>query len=134
MASPPTTYTPELFEAICRRLENGESLTAICRDDAMPNRGAVLTWAESSEENSKRYARARAIGYDAIAEDLRTITRGGYGSSGDVQRDKLIADTDIRLLKCWDPKRYGEKVAVDGNLGVTLKVVSFGDGTDNPGA
>lgn len=128
----PILYTPELFEYVCSRIENGEALTAICRDEGMPARGTILLWAERDEEHTRRYARARTIGYDAIAEDLRTITRGGFGSSGDVQRDKLIADTDIRLLKCWDPKRYGDKFGVDGAVGVTIKVVSYG--TDDPGA
>lgn len=55
------------------------------------------------------------MGYDAIADRVRKTARGkieadGGESSGDVQRDKLIIDTDLKLLAKWDPKRYGEKV------------------------
>ena len=32
----PTDYRQETADAICERLANGESLRAICRDDAMP--------------------------------------------------------------------------------------------------
>lgn len=42
-----------------------------------------------------------------------------------VAHRKLQIDTRIRLLKCWDPKRYGERVAVDhgvqDDLGEKLK-------------
>lgn len=40
----PSTFTDEIFDTICERLENGEVLKAICKDDEMPDRSTVLRW------------------------------------------------------------------------------------------
>lgn len=58
--------------------------------------------------------RARAAGFDVIANNVRRVTRGEPGhSSGDVKRDKLIAEMDMKLLSKWHPKQYGEKLQVE---------------------
>lgn len=44
----------------------------------------------------------------AFAAFLAFIVTLGGDSTGDVRRDRLIVDTDLKLLAKWDPKRYGE--------------------------
>lgn len=57
---------------------------------------------------------ARAKGFDAIANGIRKVTRGEEGfSSGDVKRDRLIAEMDAKLLAKWHPKKYGEKLEIE---------------------
>lgn len=57
---------------------------------------------------------ARTAGYDVIANNVRRVTRGEVGhSSGDVKRDKLIAEMDMKLLSKWHPKGYGDKLLVE---------------------
>lgn len=57
---------------------------------------------------------ARAHGFDAIANNIRKVTRGEEGhSSGDVKRDRLIAEMDAKLLAKWHPKKYGEKIEIE---------------------
>lgn len=57
---------------------------------------------------------ARASGFDAIANAIRKVTRGEKGhSSGDVKRDRLIAEMDAKLLAKWHPKKYGEKIEIE---------------------
>lgn len=57
---------------------------------------------------------ARDHGFDAIANDIRKVTRGEKGySSGDSRRDRLIAEYDAKLLAKWHPKRYGEKLEIE---------------------
>ncbi|SDK28403.1 hypothetical protein [Bradyrhizobium lablabi] len=34
----PSTFTDEIFETICERLENGEVLRATCANEEMPDR------------------------------------------------------------------------------------------------
>jgi hypothetical protein len=85
----------------------------------MPCSRTVNEWKNTNEEFSSAIAGARASGFDAIAARTRLTARGktsseGGDSSGDVQRDKLIIDTDLKLLAKWDPKRYGDKVALTG--------------------
>ena len=117
----PTKRTPELVEEILRRVSEGETMTSICRDKGI----GVQTWRDwvlDDEALSVRYARARDLGYDAVAERLMETVRGGNDSSGDVARDRLIADTDRWLLSKWDPKRYGERMQHTGEGGGPIQV------------
>lgn len=111
----PSKHTPALADEIVQRLSKGEPLAAICRDDHMPCPSVVWEWRAKDTAFSDAIARARDTGFDVIAARTRQTARGkteaaGGDSSGDVQRDKLIIDTDLKLLAKWDPKRYGDKV------------------------
>jgi len=110
----PTTYTPEVAAEIIRRLSEGEPLAVICRDEHMPAVRTVSDWKAAHPDFSAEFAQARDLGHDAIAVRIRATARGkvaeeGGDSTGDVQRDKLIIDTDLKLLSKWDPRRYGDK-------------------------
>jgi hypothetical protein len=111
----PSLYTPELVATIAERLATGEPLAAICRDAGMPHPSTVRDWMAAHEDVSRVIARAREDGFDAIAAGVRQIARGTGESTSDVQRDKLIIDTDIKLLAKWDPKRYGERMTLAGD-------------------
>jgi len=115
-----TTATPEAKQEILQRLSTGEPLADICRSDHMPAVRTVSAWKAADPEFDADFARAREDGHDAIASRLRHTARGTGESSGDVQRDKLIIETDLKLLAKWD-KRYSDK----------LKHVGGDDG-DNP--
>lgn len=114
----PSLYTDELLKEICQRLSTGEPLTVICGDDHMPCDDTVRDWADADKSGkvAREIARARARGYDAIAKRARETARGKGDSTKDVQRDKLIVDTDLKLLAKWDPKRYGDRQQVDHGL------------------
>lgn len=102
---------PKTIELIATQLEEGIPLAEICRQEGMPNTATVWKWEEEDESLKQRIARARKIGFDAIAANTRKIARGEEGfSSGDVQRDKMMIDTDLKLLSKWDSGRYGERV------------------------
>jgi len=40
----PVDYTPEIGSTICERLFDGETLSEICRDPAMPDKPTVMRW------------------------------------------------------------------------------------------
>jgi hypothetical protein len=116
----PSIYSDELLETICEKLSDGTPLAEMCREEGMPSPGTVRNWMNDEVEGvdgkrvSDAIARARIEGHDAIAARARLTARGktideGGDSSGDVQRDKLIIETDLKLLAKWDPKRYGDK-------------------------
>ena len=123
----PSTFHQSTVDAICERLAQGEPLAQICRSDLMPAHRTVYDWMEAHPGVSTSIARARDLGEDVIAAGLRDVARGGSGSSGDVQRDKLIVDTDLKLLAKWNPKKWGDKVQneVSGAGGgpITLNIV-----------
>ena len=110
-----TTYTQEAADMICKRLSEGTPLAVICRDEDMPDVRTVSNWKGANDAFASDFARARDIGHDAIAARLRDTARGRGESTADVARDKLIIDTDLKLLAKWD-RRYADKVEHSGTI------------------
>lgn len=109
----PSDYTEEKARAICDALAEGIPLAEICRDEGMPHPSTVWRWAKSNEALSQAIAQAREDGEERITADIRRTARGEPGySTNDVQRDKLIIDTDLKLLAKWNPKKYGDKTTL----------------------
>ncbi len=86
--------------------------------DAVTTLGLSLTTIYTRIRTNPKFAalmeEARSNGFDAIANNIRKVTRGTEGhSSGDVKRDRLIAEMDAKLLAKWHPKRYGEKIEIE---------------------
>ena len=86
--------------------------------DACATMGIPLRTAYDRLKANPKFAalmdEARAAGFDAIANGIRKVTRGEAGhSSGDVKRDRLIAEMDAKLLAKWHPKKYGEKIEIE---------------------
>lgn len=127
----PSTFTPEIADEICERLANGEPLRAICRDDHMPAWRTVYDWVDAHSDFATRIARAREVGFDAIAEDTvelidevpeRTETQfGSKVDAGHVQWQKNRVEQRMKLLAKWCPQKYGDKQAVEltGHLAVS---------------
>lgn len=68
----------------------------------------------SSERFRQMMEEAREVGFDGLASDALKVIRGEEGhSSGDVKRDRLIAEYTLKLLSKWHPNRYGEKLQVE---------------------
>lgn len=125
-AGRPSKKSEAICDEILTRLAEGEPLAQICRDAHMPGVTTVWDWEQIDQAFSERIARARLAGHDMIAARSRMTARGfdshnGGESSGDVQRDKLIIDTDHKLLAKWDPRRYGDRQQVDLSGGIDLK-------------
>jgi hypothetical protein len=123
----PSAYTEEIAAEILQRLTDGESLTSICKGEHLPAKATVLAWAmENRGGFSDRYARAREIQLDAIADELLDLTddsRNDWmereGKDGEVQilldrehldRTKLRIDTRKWLLTKLKPQRFGDKI------------------------
>lgn len=102
-----------LVPVICERISAGEPLAAVCRQPGMPEITTVWDWMRTDPVIDQRITHAREACYDNIANRVRRTARGygtelGGDSTGDVKRDRLIVDTDLKLLAKWDPRRYGE--------------------------
>jgi uncharacterized Zn finger protein (UPF0148 family) len=70
----PSTYTPEVAAEICARLAAGESLLEICQSTEMPSEATVRGWAIDDVKGfASKYARARDIGLDHEADEIRAI-------------------------------------------------------------
>lgn len=108
-------YTPEqrakALDIVIAGLNEGTPLAVICRGNGIPSHDAIRDWADADAGVKRSIARARETGFDAIAARCRETARGEGDSKADVQRDKLIIDTDLKLLAKWD-KRYADKTLV----------------------
>lgn len=112
-------YSEEIAEEICDRLATGEPLAQICRDPHMPDEKTVRNWVVNRADTfGPKYARARDIGYDSIAEGIlgygdskaECIGPDGYIDNGEIQRLRLLSDNRRWLLAKLRPKQYGDKV------------------------
>lgn len=126
-----------MVPAICLRLATGkEPMTVICRDLDVPVR-TVNQWRKDDAEIALQFGEARDLGYDAIAHDALTISDTPFiGIIEKVERvtskdgkSKLVVterrkedmlghrrlqvETRLKLLAKWDPRRYGDKTAID---------------------
>lgn len=121
MTGRPSTYNPDKARNIIEQLSDGIPLRVICRQDDMPAWRTVYNWIAQDAELSAHIARARDLGYDAIAEqclDIADDVSGDYVQNGEtmaynaehVQRSKLRIETRLKLLAKWNPKKYGDKI------------------------
>jgi hypothetical protein len=130
-------YTQEVADAICEHLADGLSLREICRMDGMPGRATVFRWLGENEAFRDQYARAKAEGLEALAEDILDISdnatndwmrrNGGDGDPGwvangeGIQRSRLRVDSRKWLLSKLVPKKYGDRQVIAGDPEAPLK-------------
>lgn len=132
MAVRPTKRNPEVEARIISGLCEGTPLRELCRQAGMPNWRTVYDWISADADFAAQVAHARDTGTDAIAEQALDLIDGepdrvdGKIDPGFVQWRRAQVDTRLKLLACWNPKKYGAKQTVDvGNKeGETLKVDS----------
>lgn len=125
----PSKYDPEIARIICEQLSEGVPLRQICRDnDGFPAWRTVYDWMGKDKALSASIARARDIGYDALAEECLLIadtpqfgqvqTMTDKGSSTTVEdmlgHRKLQIETRLKLLAKFHPTKYGDRVAIEG--------------------
>lgn len=132
MARPKTTsYSDEEKARICREIltaiATGSSLRAACK---VPGRVPYITfyaWMHVDSELAARYARATELRADVQAEEILEIadeTADDYKRDKDgnlvpdqevIARSKLRIDARKWLMAKMKPKKYGEKIAVEGD-------------------
>jgi hypothetical protein len=122
-----TVRTPEIDEAIVSGISQGIPLAQICRGIGI-DRTIVYDWRKLDTEFDQRIARAREIGFDAIADDCLAIAddtthdtkivgedEREVANTEWISRSKLRVETRLKLLAKWDPKRYGERMTHAGD-------------------
>jgi len=114
-----STFNQDMFDVICKRLADGESLRAICRTEGMPPVSTVRLWA-AREDNAAQYTMARDAGMEALCDELLEITDApiartpeGKLDSADVQHRRIKVDTRKWLMSKIAPKRYGDRLNME---------------------
>lgn len=132
----PIEFSQELVAAVCQRMCEGESLSQVCRDAAMPTRSLFLKWVklDTKEGHSPSpypglrdlYAHARKELLLFWADEQVEIADNGSNDWQDrefgqgrieriidneaVQRSRLRVDTRKWLLAKLMPRVYGDKL------------------------
>lgn len=119
----PSEYSAETAERICELLAEGQSLRQVCKASDMPDRNTVMRWMEANADFAAKYARARDIGLDERADALREEIL----TEEDAAKARLILDHGKWYLSKLAPKKYGDKLAIDGDgaggaIPIALKV------------
>ena len=96
----------EQRKKILEGLADGKSLRSICRASAMPAISTVMEWCANDPAWAEQYARARAAGDDAMAEDIQDIADKDDLDPND---KKVRIDARKWLLAKRQPKKYGDK-------------------------
>lgn len=129
-------YSAAMATAIVEWISEGKPLREFCRQQSLAWK-TVYNWLEADPDFATRFARARDIGADAIAEQaleiadtpvegVRTET-GGKDGAKEVREDmlghrKLQVETRLKLLAKWFPQKYGDKTehTINGPVAITL--------------
>lgn len=133
----PKRFLPEIRAWI----ESGKTLRAYCRQDGKPSYGTVYDWLEEDAAENSRFAHARDLGEDQIAQEcleiadntqvgeIITIKPDGsqeVKTADMIEHRKLRIETRLKLLAKWNPRKYGERIQAEhtGPDGGAIQIVS----------
>ncbi len=113
-----TWYTVELGEEVCDLVAGGKNLHSISLMEGFPSASTMYKWRDEHSDFATKYARACEDRADARAEKIDEITDRML--NGELKAD--VARVAIDALK-WQagkekPRRYGDKLTLDGDLTV----------------
>lgn len=124
-----TDHRQAIKDQICDQLAEGINLREICRGEGMPAWRTVYDWMYEDEIFSAAIARAREVGYHAIAAESLEIAdetperinseQGSRVDPGYVAWQKMRVEHRLKLLAKWSPKLYGDRVdhvSSDGSM------------------
>jgi len=120
----PSLYSEALADRIIRGMWEGRFLYQVCAQPGMPDKRTVLKWVDIHPEFRARYFRARVALADALAEQAIMIADDmsrdqlftGEGNPVAVQRARLRIDTRKWVASKLDPKGWGQRAEVTGEV------------------
>ena len=118
-----TIRTPELEDQILAWVASGQTLRDFCRKPGKPGHVTVYQWLKAGGVFTERFAHAREVGHDAIAEETLKLADAvpdkvdGKVDQGYVSWVKNRVWTRLQLLSKWNPGKYGDRIAVSGAEG-----------------
>lgn len=122
-----STFSHELFDRICERMAEGESLRSICKAKAMPNKRTVMRWLADDESLQAQYAEAQNLRAEHYFDQIVDIA----DSNADPQKTRVQIDARKWVLARMNPKKYGDKftqeLTGEGGGALVVKIVRHGD-------
>lgn len=106
-----TIRSEELANDLVEGLTNGIPLRQLCREKLV-SKSAVYDWMDDDEAFAGRIARARVRGGHEIADECLEIADD---RTDEPASRKVRIDARLKLLAKWNPKEYGDKLALSGD-------------------
>ena len=115
-----------LFESALDRLSLGHQLIDICDDDPRRISAAeFMRWIKKDKDRYARYKESQEIAAEFLVYSALKAANGN-DSMNDVNRDKLIAETSLKIAGAWSPKRYGKEQGMltpnSGSGGIVINI------------
>lgn len=114
----------KIFDSVLERIEEGEALRNILKDDVMPSSRTFFKWLAEDEIKVKRYAQACEVRADNLFEEILQIaddssedaivSEHGIALNKEfVARSRLRYDARRWMIGKLNPKKYGDKIQQD---------------------
>ena len=132
-------FSQEIFDEICVRIAEGESLRKICKDEKMPSLVAVWKWLNNSEELVKQYTRAREEQAETLVDEMIDIADYKKDDTyldedgKEIINQEVIARSRLRVdARKWvasklKPKRFGDYTKIQAEVKDTSSTSSWLD-------
>lgn len=118
-------YRPEDYiDEIIGWIAAGRMLREYCRQPGKPCYRTVYNWLDANEVYATRFARARDDGHEVLAQECAELADTRPADQVEVQWRRLQIDTRLKLLAKWNPKKWGDRQAVDHAGGIEINVVT----------
>ena len=123
-----TEQIESIFSEIVKQISEGNSLRAILRQSTMPSSRTFFKWINEDEEKVKQYARGCNERSEMIFDQILTIADATEDdviineegkpvtNHNVIQRDRLRVDARKWALSKMNPKKYGDKQAIEMDI------------------
>ncbi|WP_313349093.1 hypothetical protein [Paracoccus sp. (in: a-proteobacteria)] len=108
-------------DAICEAIACGDSLAKVLRKKGMPGYSTVIRWLRDDEDFRADYARAREAQADADADKIGDIVDKVLAGKLDPQAARAAIDALKWTAGKRQPKKYGDKLELEGKVGVVIE-------------
>jgi hypothetical protein len=121
-------FSQQIFDEICVRIAEGESLRKICKDEKMPSLVAVWKWLNNSEELVKQYTRAREEQAETLVDEMIDIADYKRDDTyldengNEIINQEVIARSRLRVdARKWvasklKPKKFGDYTKIQAEV------------------
>jgi hypothetical protein len=126
---PYLTYSAELADEVCALIAEGKSLRQVTEQPGMPSRRSVQYWLTRYPDFREKYECAMMLCAEFWAHEIIEISDDSAGDfiisedgrravdHENINRSRLKVDSRKWLLSKLLPKRYGDRVTADVNVG-----------------
>lgn len=115
-----TTFTQEIFDKICERIAEGESLRAIFKTKGMPAKRTFLRWVAADDTLAKQYAEAQLMRAEHYFDEIVEIADKGT----DPAKTRVQVDARKWVLSRMNPKKYGDKMDLTANINGKIESIT----------